>query len=647
MKENARTPRLGPSIQRGGVLFRFHAPQASAVSVCLFRDVRSNEPFQTVSARCGRIGVWTVFVPSARVGILYAWSVDGPGLVGADFDPRRFLLDPFGWEIARSPGQGFCGLSRVANPQFDWQRTRRPVFRAPRRVVYELHVKGFTAQHPSIPSALQGTYAGLAHPAAIAHMKALGITTVELLPVQAHLDDTFLLERGLSNYWGYNTLSWFAPHPALSSDGRGADEFRQLVRELHRAGLEVVLDVVYNHSCEGGPSGETSGLRGMGVWYRPDPSEPGKYQDFTGCGNTLDFRLPQVRALVLESLRHWVRDFRVDGFRFDLASVFGRMDGSFDPRAPFFQELASDPVLRDKILIAEPWDATSEGYGLGRYPHGWMEWNDRFRDDLRRFWKGELDARTFAMRMGGSSDLFPERGPFASVNYVACHDGFTLRDLCSFLHKRNEMNGEANRDGSDWNHSDNLGHEGDSIDPLLLERRARRARNLLAGALLSAGTPMLLAGDELGRTQSGSNNAYCQDNPVSWLDWKTDSVWPDPEWTGSILRLRQELTDPSVEGHWLPADHPDVAGILLGDPSRRRLLLARRGRDPRPIPLPPGPWRLRLDTTTDSVPTWGLGIGAVIPAGEEAFFVLDSPPLGNDSVKGENPAARSIGSLVG
>jgi len=573
------------------------------------------------------------------VGSLYAWSVEGPPIPGADFDPSRFILDPGGWEIGRSPGAGLCGLSRVADPGFDWRGTRRPVVPASRRVVYELHAKGFTRLHPSIPTLLQGTYAGLAHPVAIAHLKALGITTVELLPVHAHQDDTFLLERGLSNYWGYNTLSWNAPHPGYSSDNRGADEFRHLVRELHRAGLEVVLDVVYNHSCEGGPGGETSGLRGTGAWYRLDPADATLYQDLTGCGNTLDFRLPQVRAMVLESLRHWVRDFRVDGFRFDLASVFGRLDGAFDPAAPFFRELASDPLLRDRILIAEPWDATPEGYGLGRYPRKWMEWNDRFRDDLRLFWKHHVDAKTFAERLGGNTDLFPDRAPAASVNYVASHDGFTLRDLCSYLHKHNENNGEANHDGSDWNHSDNLGHEGDSIDPLLLERRARRARNLLASALLSAGTPMLLAGDEMGRTQGGNNNAYCQDSEVSWLDWSKETVWPDPEWTGSILRLRQEMSEPSVEGHWLPADHPDVSGIILADQGRRRLLLARRVGDSRPIPLPSGPWQLRLDTTTDAVPTWGLGIGALLPAVEEAFFVLDSPRLGNDSVKAENPAA--------
>jgi pullulanase/glycogen debranching enzyme len=642
-----RIPRLGPTVGKDGVRFRLLAPQATAVSVGLFRDEGASSPHRTVSASRGPEGVWTALVPSARPGALYAWSVDGPHLPGTDFDPARFLLDPGGWEVARSPNRGLCGLSRVANPEFDWQGTRRPTVSASRRVVYELHVKGFTKRHPSVPAALQGTYAGLVHPEALAHLKALGVSTVELLPAHAHLDDAFLLERGLLNYWGYNTLSWFAPQAGYSSDGRGADEFRQMVRELHRAGLEVVLDVVYNHSCEDGLRGVTTSLRGLGTWYRPDPADPSLYQDFTGCGNTLDFRLPRVRALVLESLRHWVRDFRVDGFRFDLAAVFGRLDGRFDPSAPFFMELAADPVLRDRILIAEPWDATAEGYSLGRYPRGWMEWNDRFRDDLRLFWKGEVDAHAFASRMGGNSDLFPERGPCASVNYAACHDGFTLRDLCCYRHKHNEPNGEANRDGSDWNHSDNLGHEGDTVDPLLLEHRARRARNLLAGALLSLGTPMLLAGDEMGRTQCGNNNAYCQDNAVSWLDWGSESVWPDPEWTASVIGLRRDLSDPSVEGPWLPADHPDVSGVLLRDGRRRRLLLARRGRDPRPIPLPPGRWQLRLDTTTDAGAILGQKTLAVLSGGEEAFFVLDSPVLRNGSVKGENPAASSRGSLVG
>lgn len=630
---------LGPTVRKECVLFRLLAPDATAVSVGIFRDDEATAPHRIVPARPGPGGVWSALVPAARPGTLYAWSVDGPDLPGADFDPARFLLDPAGWEVARSPGKGLCGLSRVADPGFDWQGTGSPVVEASRRVVYELHVKGFTRRHPSVPPAHQGTYAGLAAPAAIAHMKALGVTTVELLPVHAHLDDAFLLERGLVNYWGYNTLSWFAPQSGFSSDGRGADEFRRMVRELHRADLEVVLDVVYNHSCEGGPRGQTVGLRGLGAWYRPDPADPALYQDFTGCGNTLDFRRPHVRSMVLESLRHWVRDFRVDGFRFDLASVFGRLEGGFDPSAPFFRELAADPVLRGRILIAEPWDATAEGYGLGRYPAGWMEWNDRFRDDLRLFWKGEADARAFATRLAGSFDLFPGRGPGASINYVACHDGFTLRDLCSFRHKHNEINGESNRDGSDWNHSDDFGHEGDSADPLLLERRARRARNLLAGAMLSMGTPMLLAGDEMGRTQRGNNNAYCQDNEISWLDWIADSAWPDLEWTAFLLRLRLELREPAVEGLWLPADHPDVSGIFLRDPERRRLLLARRGGDSRPISLPPGSWRLRLDTATDSVSGWDLEVGPAIAAGEEAFFVLDSPPFRNDSVKAENSAA--------
>jgi len=296
--------------------------------------------------------------------------------------------------------------------------------------------------------------------------------------------------------------------------------------------------------------------------------------------------------------------------------------------------------LAGRVLIAEPWDATGRGYAVGRFPKGWMDWNDRFRDDLRLFWKGEVDPAAFADRMGGSPDLFAGRASWASVNYAACHDGFTLRDLCSYLHKRNEPNGEANQDGSAWNHSDNLGQEGDSSDPLLLERRGLRARNLLAGALMSLGTPMLQAGDEMGRTQGGNNNAYCQDNAVSWLDWHESSPWPDTEWTSSVLALRRELKEPVLDGTWLPGDHPDVSGVFLRSAKVRRLLLARRKPGDRPIPLPPGIWRLRLDTSTDAGAVAGIAIESILPGGGEAFFVLDSKVLGNDSVKAENPAAR-------
>jgi glycogen operon protein len=631
---------LGPAVRKDGTSFRLLAPQADSVSLGVFPDPRSHKPKRAFPAEPGPGGIWTAFAPGVGVGALYAWSVGGPDLPGARFDPDRFLLDPGGWEIGRMPSAGRCGLSRVVDPEFDWGGTSPPAVAPSRRVVYELHAKGFTRLHPSLPPKLRGTLAGLAHRDVLAHVRELGITTVELLPVHAHMDEAFLLDRGLVDYWGYNTLSWFAPHPGFASDGRGADEFRHMVRALHRSGLEVVLDVVYNHSCESGPDGPVTGLRGLGTWYRPDPADPALYEDLTGCGNTLDFRMPHVRTLVLESLRHWVRVFHVDGFRFDLASVLGRTENGFDPHAPFFRELAADPLLAGRILVSEPWDATPRGYAMGRFPEGWMDWNDRFRDDLRLFWKGEADSAAFSARMGGSRDLFGGRESWASVNYAACHDGFTLRDLCTYLHKRNEPNGESNRDGSAWNHSDNLGHEGDSVDPLLLERRALRARNLLAGALLSLGTPMLQAGDEMGRTQEGNNNAYCQDNAVSWLDWHGAAPWPDAEWISSILALRRELKDPVFDHSWLPGDRPDVSGSLLRSGKVQRLLLARRSPDNRPVPLPPGTWKLRLDTSTDAGAVAGIAIESSLPGGGEAFFVLDSKALGNDSVKAENSAAR-------
>ncbi|HOX51038.1 MAG TPA: glycogen debranching enzyme GlgX, partial [Fibrobacteria bacterium] len=503
--------RLGPVLGTDGLEFHLLAPEATRVELCVFLDSGDSRPYARVSAGRSRDGIWRAFAPGVGVGCLYAWSVDGPRSIPlAGFDPGRFLLDPAGWQIERAvASHGLPAMSRVVEPGFDWMGATPPRIEPHRRVVYEAHVKGLTRLHPGVPAPLRGTFAGLASPVVVDHLVALGVTTLELLPVHAHLDDDFLVERGLVNYWGYNTLSWFAPHPSLASDPRRAvDEFREMVRTYHAAGIEVVLDVVYNHSCEAGPAGQVHGLRGLGSWYRIDPSDPMRYQDFTGCGNTLDFRLAHVREFVLASLRHWVA-LGVDGFRFDLASVCGRMEAGFDPSAPFFGQLAEDPVLGTRWMVAEPWDATMEGYGLGKFPSGWSEWNDRFRDDARLFWKGDGSARSFGLRLAGSPDLFPQRGPQASVNYVACHDGFTVRDLATYAGKHNEANGEDNRDGSDWNHSDNLGDEGESTDPGVVLDRVRRVRNLLASTLLARGVPMLLAGDETGRTQGGNNNAYC------------------------------------------------------------------------------------------------------------------------------------------
>ena len=601
--------RLGPLVQSDGVEFRLLAPDATRVELCVFLSDADREPYARVAAAQSKDGIWRAFAPGAEIGCLYAWSVDGPRTLPlARFDPARLLLDPAGWQIQRPlQDRGIPPMSRVVDPSFDWQGVVAPTIEPHRRVIYEAHVKGLTRLHPAVPQRLRGTYAGLATPAVIGHLVALGVTTVELLPVHAHLDDLFLLERGLANFWGYSTLSWFAPHPGLASRPEQAvDEFREMVRTLHAAGIEVVLDVVYNHSCEAGPDGIVHGLRGLGQWYRQDPSDPKRHQDYTGCGNTLDFRKTHVREFVLESLRHWVR-LGVDGFRFDLASVHGRMDAGFDTDAPFFSELASDPELSDRLMIAEPWDATMEGYALGKYPSAWAEWNDRFRDDVRLFWKGEASARVFGMRLAGSPDLFSDRGPVASVNYVACHDGFTLRDVASYAQKHNEANGEGNRDGGDWNHSDNLGHEGETSDAAVIASRGRRVRNLLACALLARGVPMLLAGDELGRTQRGNNNAYCQDNEMSWVDWERKGAWPDPEWVGKVLRIRAQLPQ-AREWTWIeePDDRSDTAAILFPSLQQAWAILANRSGSDRSIQLPDGNWRVLMETTGEDPSRRGI-----------------------------------------
>ncbi len=604
--KSERLEQLGAVPVDGGVRFRVFAPDADEVSLHLFPTAFSSRASRRLELVRDPDGIWTVVAEGARVGDLYGYTVQGPrdGRPHERMDPSHILLDPWAIEVGRLPHWELDvespflvgALGRVADRRFDWQGVEKPVVPPSRRVVYEAHVKGMTMLHPDVPEPLRGTYLGLCHPSVVRHLVDLGVTTVELLPVHAHMDDRFLIERGLTNYWGYSTLSWFAPHPAYASrPGHAFDEFRTMVRELHRAGLEVVLDVVYNHSCEGGIDGPDVSLRGFGKWYLRD--EHGGFRDLAGCGNSLDFSDKHVRRFVLQSLRHWAEQGRVDGFRFDLASVHGRGEHGFDPTSPFFSEMARDPVLGSTLRIAEPWDATREGYGLGRYPSPWLEWNDRFRDDTRLFWKGQGSAKAFGLRLAGSPDIFVDRPHGTPVNYAACHDGFTARDLATWTSKRNEANGEDNRDGSDWNHSDDLGREGDSMEPWLLERRARRVRNLLASAVFAQGTPMILSGDEMGRTQSGNNNAYCQDNAISWVRWEDPDPWPDPAWVGRILSLRAEFP---VPGSWewiaAPQEHDQAVGVLLRAGDRMRAIVANASAQACSFRLPPGAWRLRFDS---------------------------------------------------
>ena len=544
---------LGACCHDDGVNFALYSAHATRVDLCLFDPMGRHETQRFTLPECTD-KVWHGFVPGLTAGQHYGYRVHGPYAPesGHRFNPHKLLIDPYARLLAgdliwSDASYGFCQGHAEEDLSFDIRDSaagtpksvvvdaavdRRGLQPAavPWRdtIIYETHVRGFTMRHPDLPPALRGTFAGLAQQCVIDHLRALGVTSVELLPVQAFADDHFLVRQGLKNYWGYNTLNYFAPHGRyLGTDG--LESFRHMVRALHEAGIEVILDVVYNHTAEGNRTGPTISFRGIdnASYYRLQPDNPRDYVDYSGCGNTLNFDHPQVVALALDSLRYWARDMGVDGFRFDLATTLARADGNFAVDAPFLRALAADPVLADRKLIAEPWDLGPEGYRLGGFPPAWSEWNDRFRDAMRRYWRGDDGSLPeFARRHHGSDDLFghPQRGPFASVNYVTSHDGFTLRDLVSYGERHNEANGEDNRDGHHENLSANYGVEGPSADPAINEVRERQRRNLLACVLLSQGTPMLLAGDEFGRSQAGNNNAYCQDNEINWFDWSAQDV---------------------------------------------------------------------------------------------------------------------------
>jgi len=435
---------------------------------------------------------------------------------------------------------------------FDWAKVRSPNVPWRDTIIYEVHVKGFTQRHPGVPAHLRGKYLGLAQPAVIEHLKQLGVTTIELMPVQAFVSEQFLVERGLANYWGYNSLAWFAPEPRYAVDD-AVIEFKTMVRALHEAGLEVILDVVFNHTAEGNEHGPTLGLRGFdnALYYRLATDNQAHYLNFSGCGNTINFDELGVRAMVIDCLRYWATEMRVDGFRFDLGPILGRDATGFSRAAPFFSALRADPQLAYLKMIAEPWDVGPGGYQLGSFPVGWAEWNDHYRDTARAFWRGDRPlVGTFVERFAGSSDLFRARGrkPTASVNYVAAHDGFTLHDTVTYAQRHNEANLETNRDGHAHNLSANYGVEGPTDDPVIVATRARQVRNLLATVFLSQGVPMLLAGDEFGRTQRGNNNAYCQDNEINWIDWTL------AERNASLIAFVRRLIDLRKSRLWLRRD---------------------------------------------------------------------------------------------
>ncbi|WUI64701.1 glycogen debranching protein GlgX [Actinomycetospora sp. NBC_00405] len=496
-------------------------------------------------------GWWRGTADGVAAGDPYGLRVHGPWEPGRGVrtNPAKLLVDPWtrrveGSVTSLAAARAFEGTDPfsarpddhdsagsvphgIVTAPLEPMTGARPGVPWPDTVIYETHVRDLTMRHPAVPEHLRGTYAGLAHPAVIDHLVGLGVTTLELLPVFAHADEPSLLSRGRTNHWGYSTLAYLAPQPRYASTpGREVEEFRAMVATLHAAGLEVVLDVVFNHTCEGGADGPSLSWRGLDAagWYALDAR--GRDVDLTGCGNTLDAASPLVRSLVVDSLRHWVTTMGVDGFRFDLASTLGRpRGGGFDPAAPLLTDITSDPVLSTVKLIAEPWDATGEGYQVGGFGPGWAEWNGRFRDDVRDFWRGHGPLSAVVTRIAGSSDLYwPARTPAASVNFVTAHDGFTLADLVSYEHKHNEANGEQGRDGTDDNRSANHGVEGPTSDPAILGLRARQARNLLTTLLLSAGTPMLLGGDELGHTQHGNNNVYSLDDETSWRAWDSPEL---------------------------------------------------------------------------------------------------------------------------
>ncbi|NOT61785.1 MAG: glycogen debranching protein GlgX [Acidobacteria bacterium] len=578
---------LGATWDGQGVNFALFAENATDVELCLFT------PDGVIQTECIRLTeltnhVWHVYLPEARPGWLYGYRVHGPyePTAGHRFNPAKLLLDPYAkaikgdvqWPVQRNDalfgytiGSEEADLSQddrdsapylprcvVVDTRFDWENDRAPRTPWHKTLIYELHVKGFTARHPEVPEHLRGTYAALLHPAVIGYLKELGITAVELLPIHQFINDKHLTDKGLTNYWGYNSIGFFAPDGRYAAkpltagpqadvtDGEQVYQFKAMVKALHAAGIEVILDVVYNHTGEGSELGPTLCFRGIdnAAYYRLVPEDPRYYTDFTGCGNTLNMMHPRALQLIMDSLRYWVQEMHVDGFRFDLASALARELHDVDRLGSFFDIIQQDPVLSQVKLIAEPWDVGPGGYQVGNFPVLWAEWNGIYRDTVRSFWKGdEGKVADLAWRLTGSSDLYEQSGrrPYASINFITAHDGFTLHDLVSYNEKHNEANGDENRDGHDDNLSWNSGAEGPTDDPDILVLRARQQRNLLATLLLSQGVPMLQAGDELGRTTHGNNNVYCQDNELSWLDWELDAPRRQLlEFTRYLIRLFHE-----------------------------------------------------------------------------------------------------------
>jgi glycogen operon protein len=561
---------LGATYDGAGTNFALFSEVADRVELCLFDD-GGHETRVALHEVDGF--VWHGYIPGISPGQRYGYRVHGPydPAQGVRCNPVKLLLDPYAkaiegrvdWDPAvfsypfghpnrrqTKDSAPHVPRSVVVNPFFDWNLDRPPRIPYHETVIYEAHVRGLTKLHPEIPEEQRGTYLGLAHPAIIEYLQNLGITAIELMPVHQFINDSHLTDQGLSNYWGYNTIGFFAPHNAYSSSGaRGeqVQEFKTMVRTLHEAGIEVILDVVYNHTAEGNHLGPTLSFRGIdnAAYYRLADADWRYYMDTTGTGNSLNVRHPHTLQMIMDSLRYWVLDMHVDGFRFDLAAALARQFHEVDRLSAFFDLVQQDPVVSQVKLIAEPWDVGDGGYQVGNFPPLWTEWNGKYRDTIRDLWRGEpATLPEFASRLTGSSDLYQadSRRPVASVNFVTCHDGFTLRDLVSYNHKNNDANGEHNKDGTNDNRSWNCGAEGPTPDAAVNDLRQRQKRNFLTTLLLSQGVPMLLAGDEMGRTQRGNNNAYCQDNEISWVDWES----ADQALTGYVSRLIKLRSEHSV-----------------------------------------------------------------------------------------------------
>jgi isoamylase len=688
-----------PGRQAGvaGTNFAIASAVADSVTLCLFDEAGSENQIPMVD---NDADVWHAFVPGVGAGQAYGYRVGGPWdpSRGLRCNPAKLLLDPYARAISGSVSFGpevlgqdqtdpakpstldsapYVPRSLVVDTGFGWQDADRPWHRYADSVIYEVHVKGFTMRHPDIPANLRGTYAGLAHEAVISHLNGLGVTTIELLPVHQNVPEAFLVERGLTNYWGYNTIGFFAPHNGYSAAVRAGQaggqvaEFKAMVDTLHQSSLEVVLDVVFNHTAEAGPDGVDLCFRGIDntSYYRTPAADPSTYLDTTGCGNALNVGDPIALQMMMDSLRYWITDMHVDGFRFDLAPTLARQEGAFDKVSAFLDMVSQDPVVSRVKLIAEPWDVGQmDSYDLGRFPPLWREWNGKYRDTMRGFWRSTpVGIGEFATRFSGSSDLYGAVGrrPTASVNLITVHDGFTLRDLVSYNDKHNEANGEDNRDGTSDNRSWNCGAEGPTADPEVLALRARQSRAMLATLMLSFGVPLLLGGDEMGRTQGGNNNAYCQDNETTWFDWAhADKALL--EFTKKLIAFRQghpvfrrrrflagaeasELEwftpagDPMNDIDWADPNARAIAIYLEGsqDPDRAQdgtalvdddfLVLVSSWWEPLDFVLPgtvPGAqWHAEIDSSESAIPSaeGTRSAGEKVTVGPRSVVVLRSP----------------------